>query len=128
MDLDKLRLKTGSSLLLYQIWAMFLKKSIYTIRNLITLIIQFLIPPVFLIMTMAIEDILAGNKNLPELPISMYKYLKTVTVLQKDSSPEGLEDIAIKGYQSLKVFKDQNYRLDTTETEIQEYILNRVIS
>lgn len=128
MNLDALKLKTGVDLFLYQIYAMFLKKFVYTIRNIITLIIQFLIPVVFLIMTMATEDILAGNKNLPELPISMLRYLSSVTVLQSEGFEEGsLESSIVKNYESLKIFKMENYRVVTTKNDIQDYILQKVL-
>lgn len=125
--MDSLKLKTGLNLVLYQIWATFLKKSIYTIRNPITVIIQFIIPVVFLIMTMLTEDILAGNKNLPELPIDMRRYLSSVTVLQHDNfNSENIENSIIENYNNLEIFKMNEYELMKTNNDIQEFVLEKV--
>lgn len=125
--MDSLKLKTGFNLVLYQIWATFLKKSIYTIRNPITVIIQFIIPVVFLIMTMLTEDILAGNKNLPELPIDMRRYLSSVTVLQHDNfNSENIENSIIENYNNLEIFKMNEYELMKTNNDIQEFVLEKV--
>lgn len=125
--MDSLKLKTGLDLILYQIWATFLKKSIYTIRNPITVIIQFIIPVVFLIMTMLTEDILAGNKNLPELPIDMRRYLSSVTVLQHDNfNSENIENSIIENYINLEIFKMNEYELMKTNNDIQEFVLEKV--
>lgn len=96
-------------------------------RNPVTLAIQFLIPIIFLIMTMASEAQFAGNKNLPELPIDMGKYWRSVTVLQYEEFGEGnLENSIVMGYEGLGIFKMDDYKLISTKDDIQDFILQKV--
>jgi ATP-binding cassette subfamily A (ABC1) protein 3 len=65
-----------------QTLAMFMKKFYYTFRNYMMLFIQFVVPLFFLVITMLLEDLFDGDQDLPELRISFFEYLQTITVYE----------------------------------------------
>lgn len=109
-----------------QVYAMFLKKFIYTKRNWILLLIQNAIPLVFIVMTMLVVRDMSGQGNLASLKISMDSYAQTVTVLQADTFDVGsLQDDLVRSYKELIAEERPQHSLSTTTTAIQQYILDR---
>lgn len=80
--MDFSRFLRGPQLQFSQIAAMTSKKGLYSIRNYILLIIQFVIPSLFIIITMLSSSAFTGNQDLPSLAISIEAYLETVTTGQ----------------------------------------------
>lgn len=87
--MDYRSFQRGMPLHFSQIKAMAIKKFLYSIRNYILLIIQFVIPAFFIVMTMLSDQLFTGNKDLPELEISFDSYLTTVTTLERSALPPG---------------------------------------
>ena len=87
--MDYSRFLFGIPLVLSQIYAMVIKKFLYSIRNYILLIIQFAIAPLFVVITMLSDSLLTGNSNLPMLAISFKEYLETVTTVEKGTFVAG---------------------------------------
>ena len=124
--MDSGKLLTGVSLFMAQVWAMFLKKYIYTKRNWILLVIQNAIPLVFIVMTMLVVADLSGQGNLGSLKITMASYAQTVTVLQSESFDTGsLQDNLIRSYTEIIQSAGSQHTLSTTTTPIQDFILGR---
>ena len=87
--MDYKRFVTGVRLQLSQIFAMALKKFLYTIRNYILLLIQIFIPVLIVVITMLTDGFGSGDKDLPELAISFNEYLATVTTVERGSMASG---------------------------------------
>lgn len=117
---------TGSKLHMSQIKAMTIKKFLYSIRNYILLIIQFVIPALFIVITMLGESTLTGDKDLPQLSIAFDEYLSTVTTVQKGTFQEGsLVDNIFKSYQNGFSNLPEEHSLSVTDNDFQDEILNQ---
>lgn len=74
-------LLSGWKLRRNQILAMLLKKGISTMRSWILLLVQILIPVVFLIISIVSERAVERNQDLPELELSLDSYDQPITLL-----------------------------------------------
>lgn len=114
------------SLKMSQIYALVIKKLIYSSRNYILLLIQLLVPVLFVFMTMAAEDFLTGGVDLPELAISFDSYLKTVTVLEQGSFDTGsFEGKVFNGYQEVFKTLPTEHGLVNTRDVMEKAILDQ---
>lgn len=114
----------GPALHWSQIKAMVSKKFLYSIRNWILLLIQFVIPAFFVVMTMLTDGLTGGNRDLPELPISFETYLETVTVLERGTFATG--SIAENIYNNFMTIVDglpDEHELNLTSMPFEEAIL-----
>lgn len=119
--LDNLHLLTGNRLLFNQIKAQFLKKSLVTIRSLITLSMQILIPIVFVLMTYIIILNSSANQDLPALDIKLESYTHSVTVVQDQQSDVSI----IQAYSALFNSLSPNHQLIVTKEDMNDFILNK---
>lgn len=119
--LDNLHLLTGKHLLFNQIKAQFLKKSLVTIRSLITLSMQILIPIVFVLMTYIIILNSSANQDLPALDIKLDSYTHSVTVVQDQQSDASV----IQAYSDLFNSLSPNHQLIVTKEDMNDFILNK---
>lgn len=122
---DDIPLLSGATLVQNQIIAMFKKKYLQTIRSWLLLLLQILIPVIFLIIT-----ILAGREraifnDLPPMLVTLDSYEEPVTVLQTNSSAEPTEfayRIAAE-YQNMSL--SLNTVLNVISTDMEEHILEK---
>lgn len=123
---DDTYLQTGFGLGRHQMVALFTKKFLQTYRRWLLLIIQLLIPTMFIIITVISERSRARFEDLPRLSINFDGYKETVTVLQVDSAVGGDEI----GRQYQAMFADGNpmRRLSVIETKLDDYILEQYAS
>jgi hypothetical protein len=77
---------TGFVLFLNQIYALFLKRILFTLRNWILFFLQNLIPVVFLIITVLIVRAWGNNSDLPAFHLTLDQYSPTRTLMQTDST------------------------------------------
>jgi hypothetical protein len=112
IDMD---LVYGSTLFLNQTIAMIMKKFYYTTRNYVLLIVQFVIPILFAVVTMLFQDLFDGTSDLPELPISFKEYIRTVTILEDThvGNNEKFAD-AIKSYRHIFEELSSDHQLNGT--------------
>lgn len=124
--MDYTKFLYGFPLMMSQIWAMVLKKVLYSIRNYILLLIQLLIPGFFIIITMLLEDSFQGNKDLPELSINLAQYLETTTTLAKGviESDSAVDKIS-KSYESLFADSPAEQTLSVVQEDFQDHILSQ---
>lgn len=114
----------GPALHWSQIKAMVSKKYLYSIRNWILLLIQFVIPAFFVVMTMLTDSLSAGNRDLPELPISFETYLETVTVLERGTFATGsFSENIFNNYKTIFTDLPKEHELTQTSQPFQEAIL-----
>jgi ATP-binding cassette, subfamily A (ABC1), member 3 len=116
----------GFPLFLSQVYAMTMKKFLYSIRNYILLIIQFAIPALFVVITMLLEDFTSGDKDLPALPIGFDQYISTVSTVSKGSMAAGstVEKI-FKGYEEIFRSRPGDHQLAVTDKDFQDAILDQ---
>lgn len=110
-----------------QISAMTIKKFLYSIRNYILLSIQFIIPALFVVITMLIEMFNNnGGGDLPELPISFNEYLSTVTTVERGSMTSGsvVEGISTS-YESMINGFSSDHALRVTTRNFEDDILDQ---
>lgn len=125
MDDDK-RLVTGRQLHWSQISAMAIKKSLYSIRNIIILLLQFIIPAVFIIIAMLTEQLNSGDKDLPELSISFNEYLETITTVERGPITTGsLVETVFTNYEKLINELPSEHSLRITNNNFQDDILEQ---
>ena len=124
--MDTTKHLTGMSLKMSQIYALVIKKLIYSSRNYILLLIQLLVPVLFVFMTMAAEDFLTGGIDLPELSISFDSYLKTVTVLEQGFiETKSFEEQVFNSYQEMFKTLSNEHELISTQTNMEQAILEQ---
>uniref|UniRef100_A0A336MK43 CSON001010 protein n=1 Tax=Culicoides sonorensis TaxID=179676 RepID=A0A336MK43_CULSO len=115
-------------LIVNQSYAMILKKYYYNIRNIKVLVIQNLIPIVFLILTIfTVRQWITNDVEPRALEITLNSYEKTTTVLESNST--GLDPISqeiIKTYQSLFKNPPPNRNFIPIDADFQEYILQEM--
>jgi ATP-binding cassette, subfamily A (ABC1), member 3 len=126
VQMDYTKFLYGLPLIMSQIWAMVLKKILYSTRNYILLIIQLLIPGLFVVITMLLEDTFNGNKDLPELPIELAQYLETTTILANGviESGSAVEKISAS-YKSLFEDSPADHRLSVVQEDFEDHILGQ---
>lgn len=126
MELDTTKHLTGMSLKMSQVYALVIKKLIYSSRNYILLLIQLLVPVLFVFMTMAAENFLTGGIDLPELAISFDSYLRTVTVLEEGMiEPGSFEEKVFNSYQEVFRTLPTEHRLVNTKIDMEQTILDQ---
>lgn len=144
VSMDHKDFASGLQLLWNQITAMFMKKYLYSIRNYIFIIVQIIIPALFVAIT--ILDDVAGfsfdDNNLPALTISLNQYKETVTTVQQGSITSGsiIEGIfttfgrLVNEHSTLRIttndFQDEildNYRSSIYETNL-KYMIGATFS
>lgn len=118
---DDSYLQTGFGLGRNQMNALFVKKFLQTRRRWPLLIIQLLIPAMFIIITVLSERSRARFADLPRLKINFDSYRETVTVLQVDAAANEI------GQQYKAMWADGNpmRRLTVTESKMEDYILGQ---
>lgn len=118
---DDSYLQTGLSLGRHQMVALFVKKFLQTRRRWLLLLIQLLIPTMFIIITVLSERSRARFSDLPRLPITFNDYRETVTVLEVDSADNSI------GNQYKSLFADANpmRRLEVVDKKFEDYILEQ---
>ncbi|XP_052897147.1 phospholipid-transporting ATPase ABCA3-like [Anopheles moucheti] len=116
--LERLHLLTGKELLLNQIQAQLLKKSLSTVRAWIQLVMMFVIPIFFVCMTFIITRSISAGNDLPALAINMDAYAKSITVLQGTNG----DPARVEAFQNM--FAEQG-DLVTIEEDMTEYIVRK---
>uniref|UniRef100_A0A182SZB0 ABC-2 type transporter transmembrane domain-containing protein n=1 Tax=Anopheles maculatus TaxID=74869 RepID=A0A182SZB0_9DIPT len=109
----------GSGLVWNQLFAMLLKKFISTKRSWVQMLVQALIPIYFVIVTVIIVRTFPGQTDLPPIPINVYNYSETNTILQA-STPSPFVD----GFRSVFGAYPNTHRLRIIDTDIVDYILD----
>ncbi|XP_063704504.1 phospholipid-transporting ATPase ABCA3-like [Culicoides brevitarsis] len=126
---SEISLLTGTQLAWNQSLAMILKKYYYNIRNIKVLVIQNLIPVVFLILTIfTVRQWISTNTEAVPLRMTLDSYANSFTVLQVENSPEVnplLQNIA-KSYENLFANQRPNQDLIKIEQDFQQYILQKM--
>uniref|UniRef100_A0A182MY51 ABC transporter domain-containing protein n=1 Tax=Anopheles dirus TaxID=7168 RepID=A0A182MY51_9DIPT len=82
--IDDYELLEGTRLFLYQIWALFLKKIYQTYRNWFLLVVQVLIPVLFVAVTIAVVRNWGGSGDMPPRALGLRFYNPSVTLIQMD--------------------------------------------
>ncbi|XP_035897988.1 ATP-binding cassette sub-family A member 3-like [Anopheles stephensi] len=82
--IDDYELLEGSRLFFYQLWALFLKKIYQTYRNWFLLVVQVLIPVLFVAVTIAVVRNWGGSGNMPPRAIGLRFYNPSVTLIQME--------------------------------------------
>lgn len=102
--------------------ALFVKKFLQTRRRWLLLIIQILIPALFIVITVVSERSRARFADLPRLDIHLDTYKETVTVLHTDSTPNTIS----QKYQAMFAVDNPMRRLETVNNQaFEEYILEQ---
>lgn len=109
----------GWRLLQNQMLAMVLKKSICTARSWILLLIQILIPVLFLIITIVSERSVDRDRGLPELQFSLDPYDRPVTILGGNSAYK-------TAYLNILKYENHLYE-DIGNQNMTEYIFDKTI-
>ncbi|XP_053658365.1 phospholipid-transporting ATPase ABCA3-like [Anopheles marshallii] len=117
---DTQPLLDGSGLVWNQLFAMLLKKYISTKRSWVQMLVQALIPIYFVIVTVIIVRTFPGQTDLPPIPINVYNYSETNTILQASSPGSPFVD----GFRTLFGAYPNTHRLQVIDKDIVEYILD----
>lgn len=96
---------------------MFLRKWISAKRSWVQHLVQALIPIYFVVVTVAIVRSFPGVTDLPPLPISVYNYSSTTTLL------ESLNNTIVPGFQKIFESLPSSHRLQIINQEMTEHIL-----
>ncbi|XP_053679934.1 phospholipid-transporting ATPase ABCA3-like [Anopheles nili] len=115
---DTVPLLGGTSLVWNQLFAMMLKKFISTKRSWVQMLVQALIPIYFVIVTVIIVRTFPGQTDLPPIPINVYNYTATSTVLQASAASPFID-----GYRTMFQSFPNNHRLEVIDKDIVEHIL-----
>lgn len=120
------RFVSGASLQWSQITAMAIKKCLYSIRNYRILLLQFIIPAFFIIVTMLTGTSNFGDKDLPELAISFNEYLETVTIVERGSIESGtLLDNICTSYENIINSLSDVHRVTVSNRDFEDEILDQ---
>lgn len=123
-DEDATRFVTGLQLQWSQIRAMATKKCLYFIRNYIQLLFLFLIPALFIVISMLSGKVHRDDSELPPLPISLNEYVESVTIMAKRSNSNGsLMDNIIASYENVFAGLSDAHKLAITNRDFQDAIL-----
>lgn len=112
---DTLTLLIGIRLYLNQFIALIEKKILHTWRNWVLLLIQTLIPIIFISITIIIVRSWGGTQNLPKLGLSLSTYNPTVTTVEFNTSnwADSIETKIFEGYrQQFKELPRDRYELN----------------
>lgn len=119
MQIGEGGLLTGCSLINNQILAMLLKKAVCTARAWAILLIQMLLPVLFVMLTLLSERSSKSEKKLPVLKLSLDRYDRPVTILGGTGAYK-------KEY--LNALKEDNHLYEDIEGKnISEYIIDKTI-
>ncbi|XP_058837014.1 phospholipid-transporting ATPase ABCA3-like isoform X2 [Topomyia yanbarensis] len=119
--LENLQLLRGTSLLLNQTRAQFMKKLLVTIRSLITLSMQILIPIVFVLVTYIIILNSTAGRDLPPLEITLESYTASVTVLEQNTTSDPIAQAYQRQFNNL----GPTHQLLTTSEDMNDFILQK---
>lgn len=126
VNIDSLKFLSGPQLLWSQVTAMAIKKFFYSIRNYILLIIQFVIPALFVVITMLIERFSNVGGDLPGLSIAFNEYPMTVTTVERGSMTSGsVVEGVFTSFESLVNDQSGEHSLRVTTRDFQEQILDQ---
>ncbi|XP_065074348.1 phospholipid-transporting ATPase ABCA3-like [Ochlerotatus camptorhynchus] len=114
---DNEALLGGAKLTFNQIRSMFLKKWISTKRSWVQHLVQALIPIYFVVVTVAIVRSFPGVTELPPLPISVYNYSSTTTLLEPSDST------IVTGFQRIFEGFPSSHRLEIINRNMTDHIL-----
>lgn len=125
-DEDSTRFVTGLQLYWSQIRAMAIKKFLYSIRNPILVLLQFLIPVIFIVLSLLNQLVYNDDKDLPELSISFGSYSKTVTTMALGSIYKGssIEKIS-ESYKRIFVSLPDEHELTVKHRNFEDEILRQ---
>lgn len=115
----------GYKLELNQWRAMFLKKYIYSSRNWIMVAIQFIVPLIFVILTIELSESQSSYRTLEALQISLMSYKNTITILSSNDSVKAgtlLGDTSEQYIQLLRSLPINN-KFETTDIPFPNFIL-----
>lgn len=105
---------------------MAIKKFFYSIRNYVLLIIQLVIPALFVIITMLADGLSDGDQNLPELAISFNEYLETVTTMERGLITSGsMVDRISASYENFINSQSDVHTLRITTRDFEDEILDQ---
>ena len=125
---DMLTLLLGVRLYFNQFMALMEKKILNSWRNWVLLLIQIIIPVTFITITIVIVRSWGGNRDLPQLDLTINTYNPTVTTVQLDTAIPASE-IESKIFESYREqFKDlprNNFELKVINDDMVEYYLNK---
>ncbi|XP_035791057.1 ATP-binding cassette sub-family A member 3-like [Anopheles albimanus] len=101
--IDDYELHQGFKLFRYQLWALFLKKIYQTYRNWFLLVVQILIPVLFVAVTIAVVRNWGGSGDMPPLTISLRIFNPSTTLVQRDADDElgSTEELVLRNYMNL---------------------------
>uniref|UniRef100_A0A240PML2 ABC transporter domain-containing protein n=1 Tax=Anopheles atroparvus TaxID=41427 RepID=A0A240PML2_ANOAO len=102
-SIEDYQLLTGFKLFRYQIAALFLKKIYQTYRNWFLLVVQVLIPVLFVAVTIAVVRNWGGSGDMPPRAIGLQFFQDSVTLIQRESADEAgpLESLILNSYLGL---------------------------
>lgn len=114
---------TGLPLLKNQFHAMMLKKTLYTRRNWILLLVQILIPVILTIVTVLITKSFVISETLPALEITLDKYINPVVILSNHASADSPGGRFSAEYS--KMIQDHNHPTTLVNLpDVRDYIIN----
>ncbi|XP_058130691.1 phospholipid-transporting ATPase ABCA1-like [Anopheles ziemanni] len=88
VSIEDYQLVEGFKLFRYQIWALFLKKIYQTYRNWFLLVVQILIPVLFVAVTIAVVRNWGGSGDMPSRAIGLRYFDESVTLVQRDEAED----------------------------------------
>ncbi|XP_062542045.1 phospholipid-transporting ATPase ABCA3-like [Armigeres subalbatus] len=121
--LDNVNLLTGTALLLSQTKGQFLKKMLTSIRSWGSLLIQNVVPILFVVISFIIVQSYSAGQDLPSLEISLNSYEETVTILDGDST-----SATTRAYQNLFSGLEGSHQLITVPNTVPEFILEKSLA
>uniref|UniRef100_A0A182TFV1 ABC transporter domain-containing protein n=1 Tax=Anopheles melas TaxID=34690 RepID=A0A182TFV1_9DIPT len=100
---DDYELLEGWQLFVYQIWALFLKKIYQTYRNWFLLVVQVLIPVLFVAVTIAVVRNWGGSGDMPPRALGLRFYNPSLTLIQRepDDQADPLQQQILDNYMKL---------------------------
>uniref|UniRef100_A0A8W7Q2W6 ABC transporter domain-containing protein n=1 Tax=Anopheles coluzzii TaxID=1518534 RepID=A0A8W7Q2W6_ANOCL len=100
---DDYELLEGWRLFVYQIWALFLKKIYQTYRNWFLLVVQVLIPVLFVAVTIAVVRNWGGSGDMPPRALGLRFYNPSLTLIQRepDDQADPLQQQILDNYMKL---------------------------
>ncbi|XP_063703816.1 phospholipid-transporting ATPase ABCA3-like [Culicoides brevitarsis] len=115
------QLLTGTSLIINQIKAVFLKKFAFTRRSPILLLVMMIMPVIFVQIAVLAVNSLRNKEDLPSLELELRSYGKTVTMVQSN-----LDDTSsiINSYKSFVEEMDVKNEVQIIESSMEEHILS----
>ncbi|KAK2724560.1 phospholipid-transporting ATPase ABCA3-like [Artemia franciscana] len=114
---------TGFNLLIQQLWAMLVKKSLFTLRNWSLIVTQLILPLIVIVVALLVLEMIPGFQNSPSREMSLDSYRWTTTLTKSSSDPIAakLEQI----YSNLDVFNGNNELINVNQGTIEEFFLQQ---